>query len=130
MAAIRKQLDEGFIHSAYQIVPYASYVELAEKINRLAPRSRPKKTAFFTTGAEAVENAIKSARAATGRSGVIAFNSGFHGRTMMGMALTGKVAPYKIGFGPFPGETCHAPYPCELHGISVEDALDGIAPAL
>ncbi|CAG4896717.1 4-aminobutyrate aminotransferase PuuE [Paraburkholderia saeva] len=130
MAAIRKQLDEGFIHSAYQIVPYASYVELAEQINRLAPRSRPKKTAFFTTGAEAVENAIKSARAATGRSGVIAFNSGFHGRTMMGMALTGKVAPYKIGFGPFPGETCHAPYPCELHGISVEDALDGIAPAL
>jgi 4-aminobutyrate aminotransferase len=127
VAAIRKQLDEGFIHTAYQIVPYASYVELAERINRLAPGSQPKKTAFFTTGAEAVENAIKIARAATGRSGVIAFNGGFHGRTMMGMALTGKVAPYKIGFGPFPAETYHAPYPCELHGISVEEALDGIA---
>ncbi|HZS80159.1 MAG TPA: 4-aminobutyrate--2-oxoglutarate transaminase [Herbaspirillum sp.] len=127
VAAIRNQLDEGFIHTAYQIVPYASYVELAEKINRLAPGSRPKKTVFFTTGAEAVENAIKIARAATGRSGVIAFNGGFHGRTMMSMALTGKVVPYKIGFGPFPAEIYHAPYPCELHGISVEDALDGIA---
>jgi len=127
VAAIRTQLDEGFIHTAYQIVPYTSYVELAEKINRLAPGSKPKKTAFFTTGAEAVENAIKIARAATGRPGVIAFNGGFHGRTMMGMALTGKVAPYKTGFGPFPGEVYHAPYPSELHGITVDDALQGIA---
>ncbi|AGR68829.1 4-aminobutyrate--2-oxoglutarate transaminase [Burkholderia pseudomallei] len=126
VAAIRQQLDEGFIHTAYQIVPYASYVELAEKINRLSPGSQRKKTAFFTTGAEAVENAIKIARAATGRSGVIAFNGGFHGRTMMGMALTGKVAPYKIGFGPFPAEIYHAPYPCELHGITVQAALAGI----
>ncbi|WP_184050473.1 4-aminobutyrate--2-oxoglutarate transaminase [Paraburkholderia sp. MM5384-R2] len=127
VAAIRRQLDEGFIHTAYQIVPYASYVELAERINRLAPGSQPKKTAFFTTGAEAVENAIKIARAATGRSGVIAFDGGFHGRTMMGMALTGKVIPYKLGFGPFPAEIYHAPYPHELHGVTAADALQGIA---
>jgi 4-aminobutyrate aminotransferase len=126
VAALRRQLDEGFIHTAYQIVPYASYVELAERINALAPIAGVRKTAFFTTGAEAVENAIKIARVATGRSGVIAFNGGFHGRTLLGMALTGKVAPYKVGFGPFPAEVFHAPYPNELHGISVEDALAGI----
>ena len=114
---------ERFTHTAYQIVPYASYIELAEKINARAPGAFAKKTAFFTTGAEAVENAIKIARAATGRPGVIAFSGGFHGRTMMGMALTGKVVPYKVGFGPFPGEVFHAPYPCALHGVSVEDAL-------
>ncbi|MCP3019058.1 4-aminobutyrate--2-oxoglutarate transaminase [Cupriavidus basilensis] len=120
--AIQRQL-ERFTHTAYQIVPYASYIELAERINQRAPGRSAKKTAFFTTGAEAVENAIKIARAATGRPGVIAFSGGFHGRTMMGMALTGKVVPYKVGFGPFPGEVFHAPYPCALHGVSVEDAL-------
>lgn len=103
-------------------MPYASYIELAEKINQRAPGRSARKTAFFTTGAEAVENAIKIARAATGRPGVIAFSGGFHGRTMMGMALTGKVAPYKVGFGPFPGEVYHAPYPSALHGVSVDDA--------
>ena len=125
VAAIREQLDH-FTHTAYQIVPYASYVELAEKINRRAPGDHPKKTAFFTTGAEAVENAIKIARAATGRPGVIAFTGGFHGRTMMGMALTGKVAPYKLGFGPFPSDVFHAPFPNALHGVSVEDSLKAI----
>ncbi|AJG21710.1 4-aminobutyrate--2-oxoglutarate transaminase [Cupriavidus basilensis] len=120
--AMQRQL-ERFTHTAYQIVPYASYIELAERINQRAPGRGAKKTAFFTTGAEAVENAIKIARAATGRPGVIAFSGGFHGRTMMGMALTGKVVPYKVGFGPFPGEVFHAPYPCALHGVSVEDAL-------
>ncbi|GAB7542181.1 4-aminobutyrate--2-oxoglutarate transaminase [Cupriavidus sp. 8B] len=120
--AIQRQL-ERFTHTAYQIVPYASYIELAERINQRAPGRCAKKTAFFTTGAEAVENAIKIARAATGRPGVIAFSGGFHGRTMMGMALTGKVVPYKVGFGPFPGEVFHAPYPCALHGVSVEDSL-------
>ncbi|MBB1633617.1 4-aminobutyrate--2-oxoglutarate transaminase [Cupriavidus sp. UME77] len=120
--AIQRQL-ERFTHTAYQIVPYASYIELAERINQRAPGRSAKKTAFFTTGAEAVENAIKIARAATGRPGVIAFSGGFHGRTMMGMALTGKVVPYKVGFGPFPGEVFHAPYPCALHGVSVEDSL-------
>ena len=123
--AIRAQLDQ-FTHTAYQIVPYESYVSLAEKINRRAPGDHPKKTAFFTTGAEAVENAIKIARAATGRPGVIAFTGGFHGRTMMGMALTGKVAPYKIGFGPFPGDVFHAPFPNPLHGVTTADSLKAI----
>ncbi|WP_144108958.1 4-aminobutyrate--2-oxoglutarate transaminase [Paraburkholderia sp. BCC1886] len=125
VAALREQL-EHFTHTAYQIVPYASYVELAEKINERAPGDYPKKTAFFTTGAEAVENAIKIARAATGRPGVIAFTGGFHGRTMMGMALTGKVAPYKIGFGPFPADVFHAPFPNPLHGVSTADSLQAI----
>lgn len=122
IAAIEAQLEK-FTHTAYQIVPYESYVELAERINAITPGSHAKKTAFFTTGAEAVENAVKIARAATGRAAVIAFSGAFHGRTMMGMALTGKVVPYKVGFGPFPGEIYHAPFPIELHGVSTDDAL-------
>lgn len=125
LAAVEAQL-QCFTHTAYQVTPYASYVALAEAINRLAPGDSPKKTAFFTTGAEAVENAIKIARAATGRPGVIAFSGGFHGRTFMGMALTGKVMPYKRGFGPFPGDVYHAPYPYPLHGVSTDDALKAI----
>lgn len=125
LKAIADQL-ECFTHTAYQIVPYASYVELAEKINQRAPIGGAKKTAFFTTGAEAVENAVKIARAATGRPGVIAFAGGFHGRTMMGMALTGKVAPYKLGFGPFPGDVFHAPYPNAVHGVTTEQSLQAI----
>ncbi|UNK63417.1 4-aminobutyrate transaminase [Buttiauxella ferragutiae] len=120
--AVEQQL-QAFTHTAYQIVPYESYVQLAEKINAAAPIAGCKKTAFFTTGAEAVENAVKIARAHTGRPGVIAFSGGFHGRTYMTMALTGKVAPYKIGFGPFPGSVFHAPYPSELNGISTHDAV-------
>lgn len=123
--AIRAQLDR-FTHTAFQVVPYRGYVELAEKINALTPGDHAKKTAFFTTGAEAVENAIKIARAATGRSGVIAFSGAFHGRTLLGMALTGKVQPYKSGFGPFPAEIYHAPFPNALHGVSTADALAGI----
>ncbi|WP_432240839.1 4-aminobutyrate--2-oxoglutarate transaminase [Herbaspirillum robiniae] len=123
--AIRAQMEK-FTHTAYQIVPYASYVELAERINAVTPGDYAKKTAFFSTGAEAVENAVKIARAHTGRPAIIAFSGGFHGRTMMGMALTGKVAPYKLGFGPFPGEVFHAPYPNALHGISSDDALDAV----
>ncbi|MFJ3056386.1 4-aminobutyrate--2-oxoglutarate transaminase [Herbaspirillum sp. NPDC087042] len=123
--AMRAQMEK-FTHTAYQIVPYASYVELAERINAVTPGDYPKKTAFFSTGAEAVENAIKIARAHTGRPAIIAFAGGFHGRTMMGMALTGKVAPYKLGFGPFPGEVFHAPYPNALHDISSDDALEAV----
>ncbi len=123
--AMRAQMEK-FTHTAYQIVPYASYVELAERINAVTPGDYPKKTAFFSTGAEAVENAIKIARAHTGRPAIIAFAGGFHGRTMMGMALTGKVAPYKLGFGPFPGEVFHAPYPNALHNISSDDALEAV----
>ncbi|WP_050478185.1 4-aminobutyrate--2-oxoglutarate transaminase [Herbaspirillum rhizosphaerae] len=125
MEAISAQM-ERFTHTAYQIVPYASYVELAERINAVTPGEHAKKTALFSTGAEAVENAVKIARAATGRSAVIAFSGAFHGRTMMGMALTGKVAPYKLGFGPFPGEVYHAPFPTALHGVSSDDALAAV----
>lgn len=123
--AVEKQL-QAFTHTAYQIVPYEGYLSLAEKINAVAPISGPKKTAFFTTGAEAVENAIKIARAHTGRPGVIAFSGGFHGRTYMTMALTGKVAPYKIGFGPFPGSVYHVPYPSQLNGVTTRDAVNAI----
>ena len=125
VAAIHAQL-ERFTHTSYQIVPYESGVALMERINALAPIAGPKKTALFSTGAEAVENAIKIARAHTGRSGVIAFGGGFHGRTMMTLALTGKVAPYKIGFGPFPAEVYHLPFPNEVHGVSVQDSLDAL----
>ncbi|GAA5184273.1 4-aminobutyrate--2-oxoglutarate transaminase [Niveibacterium umoris] len=125
MAAVAEQL-ERFTHSCYQVVPYESYVTLAEKINQLTPGTHAKKTAFFSTGAEAVENVVKIARAATKRSGIIAFSGAFHGRSMMAAALTGKVVPYKVGFGPFPGEIFHAPFPVPLHGVSVQDSLDFI----
>ncbi len=123
--AVKAQLD-AFTHTAYQVVPYESYVSLAERLNQLTPGAHAKKTTFFSTGAEAVENAVKIARAATGRSGIIAFTGAFHGRTMMGMALTGKVVPYKTGFGPFPGEVFHVPFPMALHGVSVEDSLKAL----
>jgi 4-aminobutyrate aminotransferase len=125
IAAISRQLEK-FTHTAFQVAPYHAYIELAEKINAITPGDHRKKTAFFTTGAEAVENAIKIARAATGRSGVIAFSGAFHGRTLLGMALTGKVQPYKAGFGAMPPEIHHAPFPNALQGITTEDALAGI----
>jgi 4-aminobutyrate aminotransferase/(S)-3-amino-2-methylpropionate transaminase len=121
-AAVAKQLD-AFSHTCLMITPYESAIELAEKLNKLAPGPTPKKTIFVTTGAEAVENTIKIARAHTGRAGVIAFGGGFHGRTYMAMALTGKVLPYKFGFGPFPGEIYHAPFPIAYHGVSVAESL-------
>ncbi|POZ62676.1 4-aminobutyrate--2-oxoglutarate transaminase [Chromobacterium alticapitis] len=124
-AAVAEQLSR-FSHTCYQVVPYESYISLAEKLNQLTPGSYAKKTALFSTGAEAVENAVKIARCHTGRPGVIAFGGAFHGRTLMGMALTGKVAPYKLGFGPFPSDVYHAPYPNALHGVSVQDSLDGL----
>lgn len=124
-AAVARQLD-AFSHTCLMITPYECAVELAEKLNRLAPGPSPKKAIFVTTGAEAVENCIKIARAHTGRSGVIAFGGGFHGRTFMAMALTGKVAPYKAGFGPFPPEVYHAPFPIPYHGVGVQDSLDAI----
>ncbi|OSN02655.1 MULTISPECIES: 4-aminobutyrate--2-oxoglutarate transaminase [Lonsdalea] len=125
LAAVRDQL-ECFTHTAYQIVPYGSYVTLAERINELAPIDGAAKTTFFTTGAEAVENAVKIARAHTKRPGVIAFGAAFHGRTLLTMTLTGKVAPYSTGFGPFPGSIFHAMYPNEHQGISVEQAMESL----
>ncbi len=125
VAAVQQQLSR-FSHTCVMVTPYDSAVELAEKLNHLAPGVTPKKTIFVTTGAEAVENCIKIARAHTGRRGVIAFNGGFHGRTMLAMGLTGKITPYKNLFGPFPGEIYHAPYPIEYHGVSVEESLKAL----
>jgi 4-aminobutyrate aminotransferase/(S)-3-amino-2-methylpropionate transaminase len=122
LEAVRAQLDK-FTHTCFQITPYEPYVALCEKLNALAPGKGPNKTVLMSTGAEAVENAVKIARAATGRSAVIAFSGGFHGRTYMALALTGKVDPYKAGFGPYPAEVYHAPFPNSLHGVSVDDAF-------
>jgi 4-aminobutyrate aminotransferase len=110
-AAIAAQLQR-FTHSCYQVVPYSEYVHLAERINAIVPISGAVKSAFFSTGAEAVENAIKIARSHTKRSGVIAFGGAFHGRSLFAVGLTGKVQPYKAGFGPFAPETYHVPFPC------------------
>ena len=120
--AVEAQLTR-FTHTAYQVVPYESYIELAEKVAELVPGDFAKKTAFFTTGVEAVENAIKIARAATGRPAVVAFQAAFHGRTFLGMALTGKVAPYKVGMGAAPADIYHVPYPSALDGVTTEQAL-------
>ncbi len=108
--AVKKQLD-AFTHTCHQVVPYENYVHLAERLNDLLPGEFAKKTIFATTGAEAVENAVKIARHHTGRAAVIAFAGGFHGRTFMGMALTGKVQPYKAGFGPMMNDIWHLPFP-------------------
>ena len=125
VAAVRRQL-ERYTHLCFQVTGYDGYVALAERLNALAPGSGPKKTLLMTTGAEAVENAIKIARGYTKRSGVISFGGGFHGRTLMALALTGKVQPYKAGFGPYPAEVYHAPFPSALHGVSTADALAAI----
>ncbi|MEJ2399807.1 MAG: 4-aminobutyrate--2-oxoglutarate transaminase [Xanthomonadales bacterium] len=119
--AVRAQA-ERFSHSCIMVTPYAEAVELAERINRLAP-VRDARTMFVSTGAEAVENAIKIARAATGRPGVIAFSGAFHGRTNLCMGLTGKVVPYKKGFGPFTPGIYHAPFPAAYLGVTAEASL-------
>jgi 4-aminobutyrate aminotransferase len=122
MEAVAQQA-QAFAHTCFHVVPYESYVRLAERLNALAPGDFAKKTLFLNSGAEAVENAIKIARYHTKRSAVIAFSGGFHGRTLMTMALTGKVMPYKRGFGPFPAEIYHAEFPHPYHGITSERAL-------
>ena len=120
--AAKDQLDR-FTHTCHQVVPYENYAKLAERLNNAVPGDFKKKTIFVTTGAEAVENAVKIARAATGRSAIVAFSGAFHGRTFMGMSLTGKVTPYKKGFGAMPGDVFHVPFPVALHGISEKDSL-------
>ncbi|MFB2532698.1 4-aminobutyrate--2-oxoglutarate transaminase [Paracoccus sp. p3-h83] len=122
MKAVHDQLDR-FTHTCHQVMPYENYVHLAERLNAKVPGDFAKKTIFATTGAEAVENAIKIARHYTGRAAVVAFAGGFHGRTFMGMALTGKVQPYKAGFGPMMNDVWHLPFPNPLHGVSGDDAL-------
>jgi len=122
MKAVQEQL-ERFTHTCHQVVPYENYVALAERLNAIVPGDSEKKTIFVTTGAEALENAVKIARASTGRNAVVAFSGGFHGRTFMGMAMTGKVFPYKAGFGAMPGDVYHAPFPVELHGVTEDDSI-------
>jgi 4-aminobutyrate aminotransferase/(S)-3-amino-2-methylpropionate transaminase len=122
MAAVREQLDR-VTHTAFQVVMYESYLRLAERLSELAPGDLPKKAIFFSTGAEAVENAVKIARAATGRQAIISFTGGFHGRTLLTLSLTGTVNPYKQNFGPYAPEIYQAPFPYEYRGWSSEQAL-------
>lgn len=122
LKAVEEQM-KAFSHVCFQVTPYESYVRLAERLNAIAPVEGPAKTMLISTGAEAVENAVKVARVHTGRPGIISFTAGFHGRTMMGMALTGKVVPYKKGFGPFPADIYQVEFPNAYHCVSVEQAL-------
>ncbi len=125
MAAVTEQLGR-FTHTCHQVLPYENYVRLAERLNAAVPGNWPKKTVFVTTGAEAIENAVKVARIATGRSAIIAFGGAFHGRTFLGMSLTGKVDPYKKGFGAMLPDVYHVPFPQEVHNISTADAIAGM----
>jgi 4-aminobutyrate aminotransferase/(S)-3-amino-2-methylpropionate transaminase len=122
VAAAQSQLSQ-FTHTAFQVMAYEPYIAVAERLNAIAPIAGPAKSVLFSTGAEAVENAIKIARKATGRSAVVAFSGGFHGRSYMAMALTGKTTPYKRGFGPLPNEVYHLPFPIGHEGIHVADSL-------
>ena len=124
VAAVKQQLD-AFSHTCVMVTPYANVVELAEKLTAIAP-IKDARAIFMSTGAEAVENAIKIARVATGRPGVIAFSGAFHGRTNLCMGLTGKVVPYKKGFGPFTPEIYHVPFPAEYLGVSADASLEAL----
>ncbi|MBU0557135.1 MAG: 4-aminobutyrate--2-oxoglutarate transaminase [Alphaproteobacteria bacterium] len=123
--AVKRQLDL-FSHCSFQVTPYEPYVALAEQLNAIAPISGPAKTIFFTTGAEALENAVKVARAHTGRRGVITFQGGYHGRTLLTLAMTGKVTPYKARFGPMPGDIFHTRFPIAYHGFDEDQAVAGL----
>ncbi|MCO4841673.1 MAG: 4-aminobutyrate--2-oxoglutarate transaminase [Yoonia sp.] len=124
--AAAKAQEDHYTHTSFQVVPYEPYIALAEKLNELAPGDHAKKSLLVTTGAEAVENAVKIARAATGRPGVIAFTGGYHGRTLLTLGMTGKISPYKKDVGPFPSDIFRAPFPNVRDGISVKDALTGL----
>ena len=124
VAAVADQLA-AFTHTCQHVAPYENMIELAERLNEIVPGDGPMKSAFFTSGAEAVENAVKLARAFTGRDGIIAFGGGFHGRTFMGMSLTGKVAPYKAGFGAMMANVHHVPMPKTLSGTNEDIAMAG-----
>jgi 4-aminobutyrate aminotransferase / (S)-3-amino-2-methylpropionate transaminase / 5-aminovalerate transaminase len=121
-AAIREQL-ERFTHVCFQVAMYDTYVKLAQRLNRLAPGPSRKKTLLLSTGAEATENAVKIAREHTGREAVIAFQHGYHGRTLLALSMTGKNEPYKQHFGPFCSEIYHAPFPYEYQGWTTERSL-------
>ena len=123
--AVKDQL-ESFSHVCFQVTPHENYVSLCERLNAIAPVHGPAKTMLASTGAEAVENAVKVARAFTKRPGIISFSGGFHGRTHMGMALTGKAVPYKKDFGPFPSDIYNVPFPNVHHGVTGEHSLDAL----
>jgi 4-aminobutyrate aminotransferase/(S)-3-amino-2-methylpropionate transaminase len=125
LAAVAAQL-EAYTHTAFQVMAYEPYVVLAERLNAIAPIDGDAKTIFFTTGAEATENAVKIARAATGRPGIVAFAGGFHGRTLLASAMTGKVNPYKKGLGPFPAEIYHLPLPSSSNGVTLDQTLTAL----
>jgi 4-aminobutyrate aminotransferase / (S)-3-amino-2-methylpropionate transaminase / 5-aminovalerate transaminase len=125
MAAVKAQ-EERFTHAAFQVMGYDSYIELAERLNKAAPVEGPAKTFLCSTGAEAVENAVKIARAHTNRTGIITFSGAFHGRTLLATAMTGKAVPYKQNFGPFPSNIYRIPFPIEHHGISLEESLHSL----
>ncbi len=120
VAAIKDQLDQ-LTHTCFQVTPYKSYIELAERLNALLPGDFAKKSLFFSAGGEAVENAIKIARYYTRRPALITFTNGYHGRSYMGMALSARMVPFKEGFGPFPGEIYRLPFPDDFHNVTIED---------
>ncbi|MGA9435768.1 MAG: aminotransferase class III-fold pyridoxal phosphate-dependent enzyme, partial [Roseobacter sp.] len=126
VVAAAKAQEDLYTHTSFQVVPYEPYVALAEKLNDLSPGDFAKKTLLVTTGAEAVENAVKIARAHTGRPGVIAFTGGYHGRTLLTLGMTGKVSPYKKDVGPFPSDIFRAPFPDARNGVTVQDALNAL----
>ncbi|MHA6306924.1 4-aminobutyrate--2-oxoglutarate transaminase [Hafnia paralvei] len=125
VAAVEAQLKK-LSHTCFQVLAYEPYLELCEIMNKRVPGDFAKKTLLVTTGSEAVENAVKIARAATKRSGTIAFSGAYHGRTHYTLSLTGKVNPYSAGMGLMPGHVYRALYPCELHGVSDDDAITSI----
>jgi len=125
IGAVQDQLAQ-FSHCSFQVTPYESYVALAEQLNAVAPIAGEAKTIFLTTGAEALENAVKIARAATGRHGIVTFQGGYHGRTLLTLAMTGKVQPYKARFGPLPGDIFHTRFPIPYHGFGDQQAIAGL----
>lgn len=129
VAAVKAQLDK-VMHTCQTVMPYEGYVKVAEKLSHIVPVRGHAKVMLANSGAEALENAIKIARAATGRSNIICFDGGYHGRTFYTMAMNGKVAPYQTDFGPMPGTVFRAPYPVDYHGVSEDEALRGLNMAL
>ena len=125
VAAVKAQLDK-LMHTCQTVMPYEGYVKVAEKLSHVVPVRGHAKVMLANSGAEALENAVKIARAATGRSNVICFDGGYHGRTFFTMAMNGKVAPYQSDFGPMPGTVFRAPYPVPYHGVSEDEAIRGL----
>ncbi len=123
--AVREQLGR-VMHTCQTVIPYEGYVKVAEKLSQLTPVRGHGKVMLVNSGAEALENAVKIARAATGKNNVICFDGGYHGRTFMTMAMNGKVVPYSADFGSMPGNVFRAPYPVPFHGVSEEDAIRGL----